>query len=96
MPALRPLLDAGADPDAALELTATRDNTKAAAICLSRGANPRLATEYQEARAARRAVKMQLGTLEDDDDPDHPMDREDSYDWSQEMEIFLRFVDVHE
>lgn len=78
LPALGPILDAGADPDAALELAATRDDIKAAAICLSRGANPRLAIESQEARAARRAVKIQLGTLADDDDPDYPMDREDS------------------
>lgn len=42
LPALGPLLDAGADPDAALELTATRDDIKAAAIYLSRGFNPRL------------------------------------------------------
>lgn len=42
LPALGPLLDAGADPDAALGLAATRDDIKAAAICLSRGANPRL------------------------------------------------------
>lgn len=95
LPALGPILDAGADPDAALELAATRDDIKAAAICLSRGANARLAIESQEARAARRAVKIQLGTLEDDDDPDYLMDREDSYGWSQEMETFLRFVDAH-
>ena len=95
LPALGPLLDAGADPDAALELAATRDDIEAAAICLSRGANPRPVIQSQEARAARKAVKIQLGTLEDNDDPDYPTDHMDSLDWSEEMEIFLRLVDAH-
>ena len=91
----RPSSRAGADPDAALELAATRDDIEAAAICLSRGANPRPVIQSQEARAARKAVKIQLGTLEDDDDPDHPTDHMDSLDWREEMETFLRFVDAH-
>jgi ankyrin repeat protein len=94
LPALGPLLDAGADADAALELAATRDDIEAAAICLSRGANPRPVIESQEARAARKAIKHQLGTLEDHD-PDHWDDHVDDRDWSKEMETFLKFVDAH-
>lgn len=48
-----------------------------------------------KARAPRNALKTQLGTLEDDDDPDHRTDHMDSLDWSEEMETFLRFVDAH-
>lgn len=95
LPALGPLLDAGADPDAALELAATRDDIEAAAICLSRGANPRPVIQSQEACAARKAVKIQLGTLEDDNDPDHPTDHMDSLDWREGTETFLRFIDAH-
>jgi len=94
LPALGPLLDAGADPDVALDLAATRDDIEAAAICLSRGANPRLAIESQEARAVRQAIKTELGTLEDGDDSDNPTDHDDSFDWSKEMETFLRFIDA--
>jgi ankyrin repeat protein len=95
LPALGPLLDAGANPDDALELAATRDDIEAAAICLSRGANPRPIIESQEARTARKALKRQLGTLENDDDPDHMDDHMDERDWSKEMETFLKFVDAH-
>ncbi|GAB7330112.1 hypothetical protein MBLNU13_g01794t1 [Cladosporium sp. NU13] len=94
LPALGPLLDAGADPDADLELASTRDDIKAAAICLSRGANPRLVIESQEARTARKAVKIQLETL-DCNDPDHPTDRMDWRDWSEEAEAFLIFNNAH-
>jgi ankyrin repeat protein len=94
LPALGPLLDAGADADAALELAATRDDIEAAAICLSRGANPEPVIESQEDRSARKAIKIQLGTLEDHD-PDHWDDHVDERDWSKEMETFLRFVDAH-
>jgi hypothetical protein len=67
LPAVGHLLDAGADPDPALGLAATRDDIEAAAIYLSRGANPRPVIESQKARAARNAVKIQLGSLEDYD-----------------------------
>ena len=95
LPALGPLLDAGADPDTALGLAATKDDIEAAAICLSRVANPRLVIQSQEARTARKAVKIQPGTLEDDDDFDYRRDHMDSLDWSKEMETFLRFIDAH-
>lgn len=91
LPALGPLIDAGANPHDALELAATVDDIEAAAICLSRGANPRPVIVAQEARATRRAAREELGTV--DEDPDYMTDDDESHSCNEGMETFLRFVD---
>jgi hypothetical protein len=55
LPAVGPLLDAGADPDDAFEYAVENLNFGAARICLAKGANPTIALRAQQAKAAEKA-----------------------------------------
>ena len=92
LPALGPLLDAGADPDDALEVAVYTDNIEAAEICLKAGADPRKIISSQEARAARLAARPKI--LPDDKkefwDREHPSDNDSYAGWDDEMECLLR------
>jgi hypothetical protein len=59
---------------------------------LSKGANPRFVIESQEARALRKAAKIERGVLDDDGDYVHRTDHMDALNWSEEMETHLSFV----
>ena len=91
LPALGPLLDAGANPDRTLRIAVYIDNIEAARICLKAGADPREIISSQEARAARLAARPEV--CSDDDeywDEEHPSDNDSDAGWDDEMERLLR------
>lgn len=95
LPALGPLLDAGADPDYVLRLVICTNNIEAARLCVGSGADPKAIISYQEARAARLAARPELNSDNEDEyyDDEHPSDDESEAGWNDEMEAFLRSFD---
>lgn len=86
LPALGPLLDAGAQASIAFGLAVRYLNIEAAELCLQKGADPTRTLERQEARAAKRAAgnfvrsvdaKDESGIYSSEDDEERAMRRED-------------------
>lgn len=91
LPALGPLLDAGADPDDALEFVIRTDDIEAARLCVEAGADPKAIISSQEARAMRLAARQDNEEVYYDGE--HPFDNESDMEWNDEMETFLRSFD---
>jgi ankyrin repeat protein len=98
LPALGPLLEAGADPDDALRVVIRTNDIEAARLCVEAGADPRAIISSQEARAARLAVRPELTSDNEEEyyDDEHPSDDESDAGWNDEMEAFLRSFDHSE
>ena len=64
LPALCPLLDAGADLADAFHWAVGWGNVEAARICIERGADPTDAAEKERLRALRKAAAMEAGETE--------------------------------
>lgn len=64
LPALCPLLNAGADLGHAFEWAVRWGNIEAARVCLKRGADPTDAAEKERLRALRKAAAMEAGETE--------------------------------
>ena len=92
VPALGPLLDAGANPDDALELVIITNDIESARLCVEAGADPRAIISSQEARAARLAARSKLNSGNEDEyyDDEYPSDNESAAGLSGEMEALLR------
>lgn len=67
LPALGPLLDAGADADDVLESAIHTNNIEAARLCIEAGANAKAMISYQEARAVRLAARPELNSGNEDE-----------------------------
>lgn len=95
LPALGPLLDAGANPDSALKLIIHTGDIEAARLCVEAGADPRAIISSQEARAARLAARPELNSDEEEEyyDDEYPPEDIINAGWSKEMETFLRSFD---
>lgn len=95
LPALGPLLDAGADPDDALKLVIRTNNLEAARLCVEAGADLKAIISSQEARAARLAARPETNSDNEGEyyDDEHPSDDESDAGWNDEMETFLRSYD---
>lgn len=92
LPALGPLLDAGADPNYVLRLVICTNNIEAARLCIEAGADLKAIISQQEARATRLAARPELSSDNEDGyyDDEHPSDDESETGWNDEMEAFLR------
>lgn len=95
LPALGPLLDAGADPDSALELVIRINDIEAARLCVKAGADPRAIIDSQEARAARLAARPERNSDDEEEyyDDEYLLEDERNAEWSNDMETFLRSCD---
>jgi hypothetical protein len=95
LPALGPLLDAGADPDSALKLVIRTNDIEAARLCVKAGADTRALISSPEARAARLAARPEFNSDNEDEyyDDEHPSDNESDAGWNNEMEALLRSYD---
>lgn len=93
LPALGPLLDAGANPDDALALVIRTNDIEAARLCVKAGADPRAIISSQEARAVRLATRLEPDNEAEDCDDYHPSDDESDAEWNGEMEALLRSFD---
>lgn len=95
LPALGPLLDAGADPDGALELVIRTKDIEAVRLCVEAGADLKEIISKQEARAARLAARPEVNSDNEDEyyDDDHPSDDESDAGWNDEIEALLRSSD---
>jgi ankyrin repeat protein len=73
LPALEPLLDAGVDPDTALETAVIHQNIEAAKICLEFGADHAhaLPKALEQVEAKMRSVSRVLASNESPSDPDY-------------------------
>jgi C4-dicarboxylate-specific signal transduction histidine kinase len=101
LPALGPLLQAGADPNRALSQAIRQKDIEAARICLDHGAEVMLAIEEQRARAVRVRARREaeMNNRPDESDPDgvyydshSSQEDEDEIKERKEIEEFLRSV----
>lgn len=92
LPALGPLLDAGADPNSALGLVICTNDIEAARLCIEAGADPRTIISNQEARAARLAAGPEANSDNEDEfyDDEYPSNNESEAGWNTKMEALLR------
>ena len=95
LPALGPLLDAGADPDHALKIVIQRNDVEAVRLCVKAGADPRAIISMQEVLAARRAARADLDSDDEEKeyDEEYPADDQRNTAWTDEMEALLRSFD---
>lgn len=108
LPALRPLLNAGADSTDALDHSVYVGNVKAARICLECGADPVPALEQEQARVDKAATEQDVESAEDEEtsDDDEGTSEDDGgmsdemkgllEDWKHSGEIALSRLDVGE
>jgi hypothetical protein len=96
LPALVPLLEAGADATSALASAWETKNVEAARLCLAHGANPMRVIEEQRARDVRVRARREPGWVDDfeeEEDSDSSADDEDRAKARAEMKALLQSVE---
>jgi hypothetical protein len=88
LPAILPLLDAGANPDRAIELAVRAGNVGAASICMQEGADQECALQEQQKMADTMSVEEYYADAEEDEE----LGEEIAYK-RRVMESFLRSID---
>ena len=88
LPAVFPLLRAGANPDRAIEWAVRAGNVGVASICLQQGADQECALQEQQRMADTMSVKEYYLDAEEDEEK-----REEIAYKRREMESFLRSID---
>lgn len=87
LPAVGPLLEAGADADSALENAVDRKNLDAAKLCVTYGADPSIMHETLQLRARRKAAGLEIVASDEEDCGDYHSSGDDERESEKRTQI---------